>query len=115
MLERLLESIAGTQHEALRALADDCRAAAEAIRGRGSDERLAASYPFLTMLSVATTGWLMERQLAPLDGEYGAFESAKRAAINFYLNQIVPEARGFAASAVMPPRLYELPADAFAA
>ena len=114
VLERLLDDIAGTQHETLRALADDCRAAAEAIRGMGPDERLAASYPFLTMLSVATTGWLMERQLAPLDGEYGAFESAKRAAIDFYLNQIVPEARGLAASAVMPPRLYELPADAFA-
>ena len=46
------------------ALADDCEAGApSACCGAAPDDRLAASYPFLTMLSAAVCGWLMARQL----------------------------------------------------
>ncbi len=54
------------------------------------------------MLSIAVCGWLMARQLAALDGHDGdpAFAAMKRAAARFYLDQIVPEARGLKAAAL---------------
>jgi hypothetical protein len=80
----------------------------------GHDDRLAASYPFLTMLSTAVCGWLLERQArAASDGDFGR---AKRVAARFYLDQIVPEALGLRAAATASADvLYELPAQAFAA
>ena len=83
----------------------------------GPDDRLAASYPFLTMLSVAVCGGLMARQLAALDGYDGdpAFAAMKRAAARFYLDQIVPEARGLAAAASASAEvLYSVGEDALA-
>jgi alkylation response protein AidB-like acyl-CoA dehydrogenase len=115
VLARLLDEIGAAGSEPLRALGETCRAAGEAISAMDADDRLAASYPFLTMLSVATSGWLMARQLSPLDGHDSAFAAMKRAAIDYYLDQIVPEAMGLAASAMRPPRLYDLPGEAFAA
>ncbi len=87
---------------ALLALTDDCEAVAEALLGAGPDDRLAGSYPFLTMLSTAVAGWLMARQLAALEGFDGdpAFASMKRASARFYLDQVVPEARGLKAAAM---------------
>ena len=83
-----------------------------------SDDRLAASYPFLTMLSVAVAGWLMARQKAALADHDGdpAFAAMKRAAARFYLEQIVPEARGLFAAATAPAELlYSVDEEAFAA
>ena len=78
------------------------------------DDRLAASYPFLTMTSVAVCGWLMERQGRAAGDD--AFGVAKRAAVRFYLDQIVPEAKGLSAAATADSSvLYDLPAEAFAA
>ena len=86
----------------LLALADDCEAVAQALLQSAADDRLAASYPFLTMLSTTVAGWLMARQLAAL-GEFDrdpAFAAMKRAAARFYLDQVVPEARGLKAAAL---------------
>ena len=76
--------------------------------------RLAASYPFLTMLSVATCGWLMERQARFADDT--AFGRMKKAAARFYLDQIVPEAMGLVAAATASAEvLYAVEPELFAA
>ena len=83
-----------------------------------ADDRFAASYPFLTMLSVATCGWLMARQARVLDAHDGdpAFAAMKRAAARFYLDQIVPESRGLKAAAMANAAiLYSVDEEAFAA
>ena len=75
--------------------------------GASADDRLAGSYPFLTMLSVAVCGWLMARQLAAIGGEGGDpdFAAMKTAACRFYLDQVVPEAIGLRAAASAPADL----------
>src|SRR5437868_11073952 len=50
------------RHTGLLGLVDACERTADRLLAAGADDRLAASYPFLTMLSVAVAGWLMERQ-----------------------------------------------------
>ncbi len=104
VLARLLAEIRAEAagEAALLALADDCEAVAQALLQSAPDDRLAASYPFLTMLSTAVAGWLMARQLAALDGFDGdpAFAAMKEAAARFYLDQVVPEARGLKAAAL---------------
>lgn len=68
------------------------------------DDRLAASAPFLTMVSVMTCGWLMERQLRvaerQLQGDLGdaSFLKSKVACARWYLAHLVPEATGLARS-----------------
>src|SRR5207342_1034954 len=46
----------------LASLADACEAAGTRLLSAGPDDRMAASYPFLTMVSVAVAGWLLARQ-----------------------------------------------------
>ena len=102
----------------LSALVDACEVVAGRLLGAEPDDRLAASYPFLTMLSVAVAGWLMARQAAALAGDRGdpAFRQMKQAAARFYLDQIVPEALGLTAAAMAPAAiLYSLDEAAFAA
>jgi alkylation response protein AidB-like acyl-CoA dehydrogenase len=99
--------------EPLRRLAETCRALGRELLERDADDRLAASSPFLTMLSVAVCGWLLERQMraAPDD----AFGHAKRAVAAFYLGQILPEAFGLEASVVARAEaLYAVDATALA-
>jgi alkylation response protein AidB-like acyl-CoA dehydrogenase len=103
LLGRLLAEIRdeAAGEAALMALVDDCEAVAQSLLGAGPDDRLAGSYPFLTMLSTAVAGWLMAKQLAALadfDGD-PAFAAMKHAAARFYLDQMVPEARGLKAAA----------------
>lgn len=86
------------------------------------DDRLAGSVPFLTMTSVATAGWLLERQarvaaqrLAAGDGD-PLFLKAKRASVRFFLSHIVTEAMGLEASAKAGSELlYTLSAQELAA
>lgn len=87
----------GAEAMPLLDLIDTCEAIGTQLVGAGADDRLAASYPFLTMLSVAVCGWLMEAQgrAAPADD----FGRTKWAVMSFYLNQIVPEALGLASAA----------------
>ena len=80
----------------------------------GHDDRLAASYPYLTMLSTAVCGWLMEREAraAPDD----AFGRTKKIVCRFYLEQVLPEAMGLrAAATASADLLYALDPDALRA
>ena len=124
VLARLIADIrveAGA-HAALAKLAGQCEKLAERLASASLDDRLAASYPFLTMLSVAVSGWLMARQLQAAEAAIAAAEgdpaflAMKKAAALFYLEQVVPEASGLAAAASAPADLlYSVPAAAFAA
>ena len=80
------------------------------------EDRLAGSYPFLTMLSVAVGGWLMARQgaaAADLDSPFGEI---KRASVRFFLDIIVAEALGLKAGATAGAgALNAVSLDAFAA
>jgi hypothetical protein len=90
---------------------------AEHLLAADPDDRLAASYPFLNMLSVAVSGWLMARQqLALREKEVEpAFAQMKQAVIRFYLDRVVPEASGLKAAALAPAAtLYVVSAEAFA-
>jgi alkylation response protein AidB-like acyl-CoA dehydrogenase len=99
----------------LRELIDACDAIGHTLTTADADDKLAASYPFLTMLSVATCGWLMERQGRLATGD-DAFAAMKRAATAFYVDQIVPEALGLKAAATATATvLYSVPAEAFGA
>jgi alkylation response protein AidB-like acyl-CoA dehydrogenase len=62
------------------------------------EDRLAGSYPLITMLSVAVAGWLIVRQARAASGDT-PFEQMKRAVARFFLDRIVPEAAGLEASA----------------
>ncbi len=100
---------------ALFALAGDCAGAAKWMREEASlDDRLAGSVPFCTMLAVATAGWQLVRQLRAVErgDARGQQASAKRATVRFFLERIVPEARGLKASATAgAEQLYALTVD----
>jgi alkylation response protein AidB-like acyl-CoA dehydrogenase len=120
VLERLIGEIkvqAGDEPSLIE-LVDVCEGVGERLRGAGADDRLAASYPFLTMLSVAVCGWLMALQLRAAEEGEGdpSFLEMKKAAARFYLDQIVPEALGLrAAATASADLLYSIPEEAFAA
>jgi alkylation response protein AidB-like acyl-CoA dehydrogenase len=98
-------------------LVGDCERVAHRLLSASPDDRMAASYPFLTMLSVAVSAWLMKRQLATLDPEDASdFARAKRASCRYYLDFVVPEARGLLEAASAPADLlYSLSEEDFAA
>jgi len=112
--DALIADLRGTRHERLAALAEACDGIGRRLRGLDHDDRLAASYPFLTMLSVATCGRLLEVQAAAAgDDDFGR---AKRTAARFYLDQIVPEAMGLEAAATADASvLYAVEPELFAA
>jgi alkylation response protein AidB-like acyl-CoA dehydrogenase len=117
-LARLIDDMrAEVQDKGLNDLVDACEQVARHLLQADTDDRLAASYPFLTMMAVAVCGWLMERQgrvAATSDGD-PAFLAMKRATTRFYVEQIVPEAMGLKAAAMAKAELlYSVPAEAFA-
>ena len=120
VLDRLLAEIraeAAGERE-LMILVEACAAAAAHLASAGTDDRLAGSYPFLTMLSVAVAGWLMARQIEAAEASDADpdFLAMKKAAARFYLDQIVPEATGLKAAATASSDiLYSIPEGAFAA
>jgi len=99
-------------------LIDACEEVARNLLSSEADDRLAASYPFLTMLSTAVCGWLMEasgRAAARSEGD-PAFLKMKQAAARFYVAQIVPEALGLMPAAMARAEmLYAIDAEGFAA
>ncbi len=106
---------AEAQHPDLVALIDAVDQIAHRLATADADDKLAASYPFLTMTSVATCGWLLEREARLATGDE-TFAQMKRASVAFYLDQIVPEALGLKAAATAKADvLYAIPAEAFAA
>lgn len=68
------------------------------------DDRLAGSYPFMTMLATATCGMLMKKQQriaeAELAGGHDPFLKAKLVTTRYYLDHLVPEAMGLKAAAM---------------
>ncbi|TXC71919.1 acyl-CoA dehydrogenase [Sphingomonas ginsenosidivorax] len=107
---------AETTDTGLIALVDACDAIGRRLATADADDKLAASYPFLTMLSVATCGWLMERQGRIAAEGSDDFSAMKTATARFYLDQIVPEAMGLKAAATASAAiLYAISPEAFAA
>ena len=116
--EALLGLIAEIERESgdqqhLFDLARDCRAAAAWMRDDASiDDRLAGSVPFCTMMAVAVAGWQLLRQLRSFNG---APPKAKAATASFFLERVVPEARGLLTSAIAGAGgLYALSAEELA-
>ncbi len=110
----LIAELRGTsEHEQLATLVHECERIGRSLATADMDDRLAASRPFLTMLSVATCGALMARQAAAAPQD--AFGRAKQTIGRFYLDQIVPEAFGLVGAATAGAKvLYELDADVLA-
>jgi hypothetical protein len=110
-LRRLLGEIRAEAGEgSLRKLTDVVESTALRLTAMASDDRLAGSYPFLTLLSTLVCGWLMKRQLDALESPQIAanrdFATAKRAACRYYLEHVVPEAAGLAAAATAGASLF---------
>jgi alkylation response protein AidB-like acyl-CoA dehydrogenase len=105
VLAALLADMEAEAGPELSALVGAVEETAAVLSAGSADDRLAGSYPFLTMLSVATAGWLMQRQLRAAErlGEGGesnpAFIAMKLAASRYFLSCIVPEALGLRAAA----------------
>ncbi len=100
----------------LHALVDACEEVGRGLLSAEADDRLAASYPFLTMLSVAVCGGLMERMGRIAATGETPFLRGKAAACRFYVEQIVPEAMGLrAAATASADALYAVDAETLAA
>ena len=114
----LIADLKGAGDAGLTALVTACEEIGRTLQVADLDDRNAASYPFLTMLSVATCGWLMEREAIAASQDTEAsddFARMKRAVCAFYLAQVVPEALGLRAAAQAPAsQLYAFPAELFA-
>ena len=102
-LRRLLGEIRADSEGSLSQLATVAESVSERLSAMGPEDRLAGSYPFLTLLSTLVCGWLMKRQLVALESggiaENSHFAATKRAACLYYLDHVVPEAAGLAAQA----------------
>lgn len=104
----LIEEIArdGKNYASLAQLAEACRHVTAYMVGASTPDRLAGSYPYLTMLSTATCGWLFIKEMEAAEamlargGGDTEFLQAKIHAARFYLDQIVPAAVGLMASAI---------------
>jgi 3-(methylthio)propanoyl-CoA dehydrogenase len=103
-LTRLIAEIRQDVADAgLAALVLQVEALATHLLSVDMDDRLAASVPFLEMVSVMTCGWLMERQgaiagamLASGEGD-PVFLKSKSLAVRYYLGHIVTAASGLEA------------------
>jgi len=94
----------------LIALTDVVEVAAASMRDAAPDDRLAGSYPFLTMCSVLVAGWLVERLSRAPESD-----DRTRAASAYFLSAVVPEAIGLASAAEEGAALlYAVPAEALA-
>jgi len=101
---------ADTEHPSVIALTDAVEVAAATLRESAPDDRQAGSYPFLTMCSVMVAGWLVERMAMS-----EAADERTRAASNYFLTVVVPEALGLGAAAEAgAAMLYAVPAEALA-
>ncbi len=118
-MARLIADIrAESRDTGLLALVAEVEALSAHLLGVDANDRLAASVPFLQMVSVMTAGWLMERQAkvaAQAEGD-PVFLKNKIAAARWYLTHAVSEALGLAASVrAGADGLYDLSADELAA
>ena len=101
---------AETHNPALIALTDVVEVAAATLRNADPTDRLAGSYPFLTMCSVMVAGWLVERLARAPNAT-----DRDRAASNYFLSVVVTEALGLAAGAESgAAMLFAVPAESLA-
>jgi len=99
---------AETEDSRLIALTDAVEIAAASLRDAAPDDRLAGSYPFLTMTSVMVAGWLVERMARTHNAD-----ERTRAAAEYFMATVVPEALGLGAAAEAGAALlYAVPAEA---
>ena len=101
----------------LAALASECASIAAWMRDTASlDDRLAGSVPFCTMSAVAVAGWQMLRQLHAVEaGAAPGLAAVKPVTVRYFLDHIVPEARGQKAAATAGAGLfYSLSAEQLA-
>jgi hypothetical protein len=121
---RLLEEMRAEAGEPLAPLLDAVEEVGQHLASPGTpaDAKFGGSYPFLTMMSVAVSAWLMHRQRVEAErlletGEGDPlFLSMKIAAARYYLGCVVPEAAGLKAAALDGAvAAYTVPAEAFAA
>ncbi len=113
---------AEAQDARLRALTDQVARLTDHLLQVEVDDRLAASVPYLNMVSVMTCGWLMEREGRAAHAMLGAGEGdptflrSKAASTAWYLRHIVPEATGLAAQVEAGAEgLYDLSVEEIAA
>ena len=103
VLPTLMTEIANDAGEAehLAELAKQCNAIGMWMRDTASlDDRLAGSVPFCTMCAVAVAGWqLLRQKRAVATGTAPSLALRKPVTVDFFLDRIVPEAIGLAASA----------------
>ena len=88
---------AEARHEELIALSDAVEVLVATAREAEPNDRLAGSYALMTMTAVLTAGWLMERLGSAIDAGEGDGNAGRRAAIDYFLSVIVPEALGLGA------------------
>ena len=109
------------EHAGLSALAAATANVTDYMLNADIDDRLAGSYAYTNMMVVATSGWLMLKQLraaqaAIANGDTSAFLRAKVAACRYYLDVMVPEAMAFKGSAMVGAELlYAIDAEELAA
>ncbi len=109
------------EHADLSALAAATANVTDYMLNADIDDRLAGSYAYTNMMAVATSGWLMLKQLraaqaAIANGDTSAFLRAKVAACRYYLDVMVPEAMAFKGSAMVGAELlYAIDAEELAA
>ncbi|QGY79472.1 acyl-CoA dehydrogenase [Sphingorhabdus lacus] len=105
----------------LSALAGACAEVTEWMLGASVDDRLAGSYAYTQMMAIATSGWLMLRQLRAAQAEQtangtNAFLDGKVVACRYYLEVMVAEALSLKTSAKAGSELlYMLDAEGMAA
>ena len=107
---------AEARHEELIALTDEVEVLVATARNAQPEDRLVASYPLMTMMAVLTAGWLMERLGSAIDaGEGDSSNAGRRAAIEYFLSVVTPEALGLGAGAeATAEMLYGAPAEELA-
>jgi hypothetical protein len=88
---------AEAEHEQLIALADAVEILVVTARDAEPNDRLAGSYALMTMTAVLAAGWLMERLGRAIEAGEGDGNAGRRAAIEYFLAVIVPEALGLGA------------------
>lgn len=122
VIRRHLQTIATDAKDsaALTALAGACAEVTEWMIGASVDDRLAGSYAYTQMMAVATSGWLMLRQLHAAQAEQAAsgtnaFLDGKIVACRYYLEVMVAEALALKGSAMAGSELlYALDAEGMA-
>jgi 3-(methylthio)propanoyl-CoA dehydrogenase len=102
VIRRHLQAIAADARDqaGLAALTGACSEVTDYMLGASIDDRLTGSYAYTTMMAVATSGWLMLKQLRAAEAGLAAdsssvFLKSKIVACRYYLEVMVNEAIAF--------------------